>query len=367
MYDLKKLALDAELQSIDPNIRNTLDVLIRDYEDHAKLNAIGKFLVYQGLSKRLKTRLSLEKLNGALPSFDQQGPIFVTGLPRSGTSYLFNLLHTHSNLRSPFTWEIFQANTISKNNLDVLIKKLKTRFELLSINRVVPDLKNIHPMHHDQPEECQLITAYDLKSISFAYSANLPNYIKVISNASFESSFRVHQMFLNGLSSEDGSTMWLLKDPCHIEHIDEILKVYPNAKFVFIHRHPKFSMPSISNLAYRLRLGFSNHSDKELVGQQMLSYWKNASEKLLDSRGLIPEDQMIDISFDHLVDDPFKTAHRILDRFAIPHDDGLRKKTGSRIENGKPKSRHVYSYGDFFKSAGEVESKFENYISFFDL
>ena len=99
----------------------------------------------------------------------------------------------------------------------------------------------------------------------------------------------------------------------------------------------------------------------------MLSYWKNASEKLLDSRGLIPEDQMIDISFDHLVDDPFKTAHRILDGFAIPHDDGLRKKTGSRIENGKPKSRHVYSYGDFFKSAGEVESKFENYISFFDL
>jgi len=231
----------------------------------------------------------------------------------------------------------------------------------------VPELTNIHPMHHHQPEECQLITAYDLKSISFAYSANLPNYIKAISNASFESSFRVHQMFLNGLSSENGSTMWLLKDPCHIGHINEILKIYPNAKFVFIHRHPKFSMPSISNLAYRLRLGFSNHSDKELVGQQMLSYWKNASEKLLVSRGLIPEDQIIDVSFDHLVDDPFQTARRIFDRFAIPHDDGLRKKTGSSIENGKPKLRHVYSYGDFFRSAGEVESKFENYISFFDL
>ncbi len=367
MKNLEKLAVEADLLSIDPNIQNTLDVLINDYQNHAKLNDLGRFLVYRGLSKRLAIRLSLENLNKDTASIDQQGPIFISGLPRSGTSFLFSLLHAHSSLRSPLTWEIFQADSVAKNQLEILIKKIKTQFELFGINRLVPELSTIHPMEHAQPEECQLITAYDLKSISFAYSANLPNYIKLISDSSFETSFRVHKMFLDALHSKNDETIWLLKDPCHIEHTQEILETYPKARFVFIHRHPKFSVPSISNLAYNLRLGFSDHVDKKLVGEQMLSHWHNACEKLLKHRGLIPEDQMIDIRFDHLVDDPLKAAHRIIEKFSITHDEELKNKLASQITKEKPKMSHAYSYEEFFDTSGEVEKRFENYISYFDL
>ena len=367
MQNLEKLAIDADLLTIDPSIQSRLDILISDYQNHSRLNDLGKFLVHKGLSKRLGIRLSMEMMSKNIPPFDQDGPIFITGLPRSGTSFLFDLLHAHSYLRSPFTWEIFQANSIAKNKLQILIKKIRTQIELISINRLVPQLAKIHPMHESYPEECQLITAYDLKSISFVYSANLPNYLKFISDSSFESSFRVHKNFLNALSTEEDEIMWLLKDPCHIGHIEEILNSYPKARFIFIHRNPKFSIPSISNLAYNLRLGYSDHVDPLLVGKQMLSYWQEASEKLLNSRELIPEEQVVDIKFDQLIDDPVKTVHCIFEKFSIKEDEGLEKKMATRIEGKKLKAGHSYSYKSFFKTSGEVENRFENYISHFDL
>ena len=367
MQNLEKLAIDADLLTIDPSIQSRLDILISDYQNHSRLNDLGKFLVHKGLSKRLGIRLSMEMMSKNIPPFDQDGPIFITGLPRSGTSFLFDLLHAHSYLRSPFTWEIFQANSIAKNKLQILIKKIRTQIELISINRLVPQLAKIHPMHQSYPEECQLITAYDLKSISFVYSANLPNYLKFISGSSFESSFRVHKNFLNALSTKEDEIMWLLKDPCHIDHIEEILNSYPKARFIFIHRNPKFSMPSISNLAYNLRLGYSDHVDPLLVGKQMLSYWQQASEKLLNSRELIPEDQMIDIKFDQLIDDPVKTVHCIFEKLSIKEDERLEEKMATRIESKKLKVDHSYSYKSFFKTSGEVENRFENYISHFDL
>ena len=138
MQNLEKLAIDADLLTIDPSIQSRLDILISDYQNHSRLNDLGKFLVHKGLSKRLGIRLSMEMMSKNIPPFDQDGPIFITGLPRSGTSFLFDLLHAHSYLRSPFTWEIFQANSIAKNKLQILIKKIRTQIELISINRLVP-------------------------------------------------------------------------------------------------------------------------------------------------------------------------------------------------------------------------------------
>ena len=98
MQNLEKLAIDADLLSIDPGIQNVLDILIKDYQNHAKLNDFGNFLVYKGLKKRLDIRLSLEIMNENMSSFKQDDPIFITGLPRSGTSFLFDLLHAHPSL-----------------------------------------------------------------------------------------------------------------------------------------------------------------------------------------------------------------------------------------------------------------------------
>tara|TARA_B100002052_G_scaffold23192_1_gene18127 strand:+ start:88 stop:414 length:327 start_codon:yes stop_codon:yes gene_type:complete len=107
--------------------------------------------------------------------------------------------------------------------------------------------------------------------------------------------------------------------------------------------------------------------DPILVGNQMLSYWQNATEKLLNGRELIPKGQMIDLQFNHLIDDPIKIANQIFEKFSIKHDEAFERKLTTRIGTKKLKSKHSYSYEKFFRASGEVENKFVNYISYFDL
>ena len=367
MYNLKNLRVEKDLLKVNPDLEHSLDILIEDYQNHANLSRLGENLVYLGMAKRIKSRSLLENSFDNDSLLDIKNPIFISGLPRSGTSFLFDLLSQHSALRSPNTWEIFQASSIAKNKAHTLIKKIKTSSELFILGRLIPELDRIHPMHHNFPEECQLITAFDLKSISFIYSANLPNYMDLLSKCSFDSSFRLHKMFLNALSINQRETTWLLKDPCHIQHIKEILNVYPSARFVFIHRHPKFSLPSISNLSYNLRKGFSNIEDKRAIGKQMLFFWHKAAEDLLEKRDLIPKNQIIDIHFNDLIDDPLKVSETIFEKFSLDLNQEVEVRMNAFITRKKTKVGHTYDVKDFFSSNDEVSNHFSEYISYFDL
>ena len=60
-----------------------------------------------------------------------------------------------------------------------------------------------------------------------------------------------HKMVLQHFSSAGGrANTWLLKTPQHIQAIDAILKVYPDAKFVYTHRDPAEMMSSLGNVEY---------------------------------------------------------------------------------------------------------------------
>ena len=135
MQNLEKLAIDADLLSIDPGIQNVLDILINDYQNHAKLNDFGNFLVYKGLKKRLDIRLSMEIMNENRSSFKQDDPIFITGLPRSGTTFLFNLLALDKNHRSPKYWEIMSPLPLAKTDFDVK-KRESTRENSLKEDKI---------------------------------------------------------------------------------------------------------------------------------------------------------------------------------------------------------------------------------------
>jgi hypothetical protein len=64
---------------------------------------------------------------------------------------------------------------------------------------------------------------------------------------------------------------------------------------------------------------------------------------------------------------PLRFPIKFLKKFSIKHDEAFERKLTTRIGTKKLKSKHSYSYEKFFRASGEVENKFVNYISYFDL
>ena len=346
-----------------------LSILLKDYENHSNLTRLGSLSVQKSIVDKLKFRGQLFQFANNNNLEEPSTPIVVSGLPRSGTTFLFDLLHCSDEFRGPLTWEIFQMMPIAASRYQQTYKQLKTEAVLLLMRALVPKLMSIHPMKAVLPEECQLITALDFRSISFAYSSKVPEYESFINNCDYTSAMLWHKRFLQALETTCKPNHWLLKDPCHIQHISEIINTYPKAKFIFIHRHPKDAIASISSLSTHLRTAFSNTIDKQEIGQHSLSFWSKAIEDFLAQRTLINESNVIDINFNEFIDSPINSTETILKKFNLNIDRHTRAKMELFINSKSRlgKSSHHYNLDDFSLTADQVNYSFKSYIEKFGL
>ena len=223
-------------------------------------------------------------------------------------------------------------------------------------------------MKSSLPEECQLITALDFKSISFAYSARVPNYQNFIGHCDYSSAFMWHKRFLQAMETTRKPNYWLLKDPCHIQHIEEILNTYPDAKFVFIHRNPIEVIGSISSLAFSLRSAFSKRVDNFGLGKESLSFWGDASKEFLSQRRQIPESNMVDINFLNFTSDPIGSIETIFRKFNLDLNQETREKMLSFAEQKTQSSlKHNYSLDEYGLKEDTVNKVFSAYRNEFNL
>ena len=346
-----------------------LSILLSDYKNASKFNAVGQFSMHQTVLSQLKNRSKLYQFinNRNLPK--ASNPIIVSGLPRSGTTFLFDLLHCDNSLRGPLTWEIFQMMPITNSGISKNIKVFKTKLKLHLIKLLMPDLMRMHPMSVHLPEECQQIMSMDFKSISWTYNANVPEYEAFLKACDYTSAILWHSRFLQALETVHKPKNWLLKDPCHIQHIPELLKIYPSSKFIFIHRDPVDTIPSISSLISHTRAPFTKNINKTEIGINTLSFWKNAIDCFLEDRRLIASDNYVDINFKDFIAAPLEqtlTACKNLG-LEVSQQNKTRMEDYIDKQSSKKTMRHKYTLKDFGLSQKQVEDSFQEYRTNFDL
>jgi len=125
-----------------------LHLLVRCYNSEAQLNFIGRMSARTYLLQLLENRLKVERDRRRYPEIaDQQieSPVFIIGLPRTGSTLLFELMHQNPGLRAPLSWEVMLASpppTAATFHSDPRIAKVQRMLDL--VDRIAPDFKHIH-------------------------------------------------------------------------------------------------------------------------------------------------------------------------------------------------------------------------------
>jgi len=348
----------------DDDYSEPLEILINSANNHNKFNLYGAFAFKNQLKDRLKMRSRLNDFmqNKVLPS--PADPIFVTGLPRSGTTFLFNLLALDKNHRSPKYWEIMSPLPLVKTDFDIKKRQWKINAELKFARTIIPKLRYMHHIRAQTPEECELLATINVRSFVYMCMANVPEYVEYLKDCSFNSVFAWHKKFFQMLELSGRPKRWLLKDPSHIGHIPEILSTYPNAKFINIHRDPMESIASFCSLAKNIRSAFSKNVNPKEIGDVILDFWQHNLNKGIEAKKKLSEDQIVDISYSDFINDPLATIKNIYIRLGLDIDIQTENRMKKYLlgQNEIKKQKHIYSLEDFGLNEEKINIHLENYI-----
>src|SRR5215469_4194075 len=275
-----------------------LRVLMEAYHREAELNLFGRFAARWDVLRFLTNLLRLREAELRDPTILEQEiprPIFISGLPRTGSSFFHNVLAQDPDTLAPFTWEMIYPEplkTVGRGGRDLRAEKVDR--QIARFARVVPDLTKAHPMTAYSTQECTEITAHVFQSLRLDTTHHVPSY----------------RRWLQHLQRQKGRGRWIVKCPDHLFTLEAILEVYPDARFVFLHRDPVKVMASVAQLTEVVRRPFTRRLDPHELGRQVNEHWLAGVNLLVegDAKGLFRPGTVRHVEYGALVADPFRAV-----------------------------------------------------------
>jgi hypothetical protein len=348
-----------------------LERLLKSYRDEAALTTLGRITVRELIVSLLDNLLRMEAERSANPSIEQQritAPVFIIGLPRTGTTHLHGIISQDPANRAPLTWEVMYP-AARRTPRDVARARAQTGTRLDWADRLAPEFMRIHPIAPDLPQECIAITAQVFMSIQFHTTHDVPSYQDWFESASQRLGFDFHHRFLQHLQAKSSPSRWVLKAPGHLFALEGLLERYPDARIVHTHRDPLRVMASMASHATVLRRAFSDRADPRKIAADWADRWARALDTFLGVRDRAPAAQFLDVGFESIENDPLGTVERVYDFLGWPLTSDGRAAMQSFLD-ANPKNKHGvhrYTLEQFGLSRTAEAARFRDYCDRFQI
>lgn len=313
--------------------REPFEILCKSLEEDAGLNLLGRIRTRSELLLLLEARLQIEETYKRHPEIEDEEiihPLIVVGQGRSGTSYLLNLLSSNPENGVIMTWEATFPCPPPEKATYSTDPRIERAHQLADqCNRVTPELRGMHEFSGRIPQDCTQILGLSFRSYGwFNVMAQIAQYNEYMFATDQEPAFRYHKRVLKLLQWKNPHKQWVLKDPTHLEKMTTILKVYPDACFVWPHRDPVKSVASTISIIGTMLWG---RTDTPFKGSSFDQYTDpyGAGKRLTDvidqlESGEVPKDRVFSILYRDLVAEPVATAARIHEYFHLAFTDQSR-------------------------------------------
>jgi hypothetical protein len=320
---------------------------MRAYRNEAALTTLGRVTVRELIVSLLENLLHLEAERARTPAIADrriESPVFIIGLPRTGTTLLHGLMSEDPDNRVPRTWEVMFPATFPNTEQGIDSARKLTASRLAWANRLAPQFKTIHPIAPDLPQECIAITAQVFMSIQFHTTHDVPSYETWFERHSQRLGYEFHYRLLQHLEARSPGQRWVLKAPGHLFALDDLLARYPDAKIIQTHRDPLRVMASMASHATVLRRAFSDSANPERIAADWTERWAQALRKFLAIRDRSAPEQFLDLGYDDIENSPLATVERVYSFLGRRLSDAARAAM-SRFLDANPKNKHgVHRY-----------------------
>jgi hypothetical protein len=347
-----------------------LSRLLESCHSEARLSLIGKIALRIDVLQTLCSRLQMKRDRQLYPGIARQEirePLFVVGLPRSGTTVLQMLLAADPEHRSPLMWEVMTPSPPTLADEKRRIQRATQSSNLF--NWLAPTFRYVHAVGAEVPQECVRLMTPTFMSDQFDTMYYVPSYRAWFFQQDLRPAYEYHRRFLQHLQFRRAASRWILKAPTHMFAMPALLSVYPDALFVQTHRTPVDAMASVSSLITILRSAFSDAVDPFTICRDAIHYWSETMDKFLRERDRLPSKRICDIEYDQICRNPIASVGRIYDQFgwSLPREAKRRMRALVASQAQRQSANHRYHLSQFGTSAEEVVSAFAQYCQRFGL
>ncbi len=349
----------------DDNYREALGVLLDSYRRDAGLTVLGSKMNRFFLRGALVARLLSESAWKQYPAYAEvaiERPIFVTGLPRTGTTALHRLLGADPAHQGLHLWlaEFPQPrpprDTWESNPWYSQLNAQFTRH-----HEENPDYTGLHFMAAYELEECWQLLRQSLHSVSYETLAHIPSYAQWLAGQDWTPSYRRHRRNLQLIGSNDADQRWVLKNPSHLFALDALMATYPDALVIQTHRPVETIMASMCSLAQHTAEGWSTAFLGAQIGADAVETWSRGLERFNTARASYDSAQFCDVDYHDLIADPLGTVAGVYRHFGLTLTDEARKAmqdSHAESQTGARAPKHKYSLADYGLTAEAVKERF---------
>ena len=290
-------------------------------------------------------------------------PIFVMGLPRTGTTALHRLLHADPQAQGLEMWltQYPQPRPPRETwDADPIFQAMQQAFSAHHVES--PEFMGIHYMDATTVEECWRLLRQTGKSNSYESLANVPRYTEWLKGQDWTDAYARHKQNLQLVGLNDPGKRWVLKNPSHMTALDALMAVYPDALIVYTHRDPVTCIASSCSLSAETTVGHSDTYVGGVIGHTQLDLWSRSFHAFHDARPAYDQAQFADVAFKALLTDPLGTTRDIYEKFGLawtPEAQAAIEEIDRESKQGSAKPSHKYELKDYGLTEGQVRGAFD--------